>query len=203
MRPGRALRGIRAAVFAAVCVLLAAVGHVHAGEPAPLSLALPALLVLAAASWTAAGGRRGPVAVTAAAVGSQAALHLLFTLGAPGHSPAGHPTHAAHAHPAADHSPAAHDVAAGGSPWDLSLTMAAVHLLAAVASGWWLAQGERAVFRLLARTGARLTARPPVPAPPPALPGLRAPAASTAPSRTRLLLHSLISRGPPRAHAVA
>ncbi|NJQ04779.1 hypothetical protein [Streptomyces lonarensis] len=202
MRPGRALRGIRAAVFAAVCVLLAAVGHAHAGEPAPLSLALPALFVLAAVSWTAAGGRRGTVAVTAAAVGSQAALHLLFTLGAPGHSPAPHGEHAAHAHLAAGHSPAVHD-AAGGGPLGLSLAMAAVHLLAALVSGWWLAQGERAVFRLLARTGARLTVRRVVPAPPPALPGLRAPAAYAAPSRARLLLHSLISRGPPRGRAVA
>ncbi|MFX4292911.1 hypothetical protein [Streptomyces bohaiensis] len=200
MRPGRALRGIRAAVFAAVCVLLAAVGHAHAGEPAAPALALPALLVLAAVSWAAGGSRRGPIGVTAAAVGSQAALHLLFTLGAP-HQ--GTTAHAVHMHPGAEGSPAVHDAAAGG-PLGLSLTMAAAHLLAALVSGWWLAQGERAVFGLLARTGARLTVLRLVPPPPPALPGVRAAAPdSPAPSRSRLLLHSVISRGPPRARAAA
>ncbi|NJP65818.1 hypothetical protein [Streptomyces spiramenti] len=200
MRPGRALRGIRAATFAAVCVVLAGVGHAHGGAAVPLALVCAVLPALTVVAWALAGRRRGPWAVTCAAVATQAGLHLLFAVGAPGH---GSPVEAASHHGTAAHPPGAHDAAVGG-PLELSLTMVAAHLLAAVVSGWWLAQGERAVFGLVAHTGARLTVFCRPRAPLPVLPrplGSRTPIA-VRPRPTRLLLHSLISRGPPRARAV-
>ncbi|MEV6260119.1 hypothetical protein AB0M42_05055 [Streptomyces sp. NPDC051784] len=72
---------MRAATFAAVCVVLAATGHVlMSGVPVPGRTISVALLGTAAAAWVLAGRERGPAAVTTAAVGAQAALHTAFTL---------------------------------------------------------------------------------------------------------------------------
>ncbi|QER97092.1 hypothetical protein [Streptomyces venezuelae] len=80
MTPGRCSRGVRAAMFAAVCVLLAATGHVlMSGQdlPAPaLGLALAGTLVVA---WILAGRERGLGAVTAATVAVQSVLHTGFS----------------------------------------------------------------------------------------------------------------------------
>ncbi|MFI1946597.1 hypothetical protein ACH46F_22415 [Streptomyces virginiae] len=68
-------------MFAALCVLLAATGHLlMSGVPVPwwaLAVAFPGT---AATAWTLAGRERGLLAVTTAAVAVQAVLHTGFTL---------------------------------------------------------------------------------------------------------------------------
>ncbi|SEE06639.1 hypothetical protein [Streptomyces sp. TLI_105] len=80
MTPGRWSRGVRAALFAAVCVLLASTGHVlMSGQdlPAPaLGLAFVGTLAVA---WVLAGRERGLSAVTTAAVVVQGLLHAVFS----------------------------------------------------------------------------------------------------------------------------
>ncbi|WP_424214079.1 hypothetical protein ACN20G_19510 [Streptomyces sp. BI20] len=76
------MRLTRAAMFAAVCVTLAAVGHVHmSGADVPPGTLLASFAVIATAAWHAAGRRRGPVGITAALLAGQGLLHLLFTTG--------------------------------------------------------------------------------------------------------------------------
>ncbi|WP_432036445.1 hypothetical protein [Streptomyces cucumeris] len=123
MEAGRGLRALRATVFAAVCVLLAALGHaVMSGTGVPWWAVTAAVLVTGGAAWAVAGRERGPLLVTAATVGAQSVLHLGFAFaqkvtvgaaGAPGAVGAvagsgpvhhtGHLAHAsAHAHAAVD-----------------------------------------------------------------------------------------------------
>ncbi|WP_327382039.1 MULTISPECIES: hypothetical protein [unclassified Streptomyces] len=81
MNPVRCLRALRAAMFAALCVLLAATGHLlMSGAAVPwwaLSVAFPGT---AATAWALAGRERGLLAVTTAAVAVQAVLHTGFSL---------------------------------------------------------------------------------------------------------------------------
>ncbi|MFD6967686.1 hypothetical protein [Streptomyces sp. NPDC059979] len=68
-------------MFAALCVLLAATGHVlMSGTAVPWWAAIAALAGTAAAAWSLAGRERGLLAVTAAAVTVQAVLHAGFSL---------------------------------------------------------------------------------------------------------------------------
>ncbi|MFF4646170.1 hypothetical protein [Streptomyces sp. NPDC001389] len=81
MTPGPCLRAVRAAMFAAVCVLLAAVGHVLvSGMAVPWWAMSAASAGTAAAAWCLAGRERGPLTVTAATVTVQAVLHSGFSL---------------------------------------------------------------------------------------------------------------------------
>ncbi|MFJ7157007.1 hypothetical protein ACIQUQ_18915 [Streptomyces sp. NPDC101118] len=81
MTPGRCSRAVRAAMFAAVCVLLASVGHVTmSGLPVPGWAMAAAFACAAAAAWALAGRERGLLAVTAATVAVQTALHAVFSL---------------------------------------------------------------------------------------------------------------------------
>ncbi len=82
MDAGHVLRGLRAAVFAVVCVLLAALGHAVMSDAAvPGWMLLAAGLATAAGAWCLAGRERGPVVVGLLTVGTQAALHSAFSLG--------------------------------------------------------------------------------------------------------------------------
>jgi hypothetical protein len=158
-------------MFAAVCVLLAATGHVlMSGRdlPAP-ALALAGAGTFAAA-WALAGRERGLLGVTAATVAVQSVLHEVFSwaqqheamppsqpatdpMATPhtgtgtGHMAAGHMgmSHEAMGHPLPPPEAAAHDMTTMSS----SLGMLSAHLLAALLSGLWMAHGERAVFRLV------------------------------------------------------
>ncbi|MFJ6574336.1 hypothetical protein ACIQMY_00060 [Streptomyces sp. NPDC091368] len=80
MTPGRCSRAVRAAMFAAVCVLLAALGHIlmsgHAVPNRTLGAGLAGTLAVA---WALGGRERGLLAVTSAAVAVQSALHLAFS----------------------------------------------------------------------------------------------------------------------------
>ncbi|MFD9907597.1 hypothetical protein [Streptomyces sp. NPDC059063] len=81
MTGGRSCRAVRAAVFAAACVLLAATGHaLMSASPLPW-WALPAAGgVTFAGAWFLAGRERGVLVVTSASVVAQAALHAWFSL---------------------------------------------------------------------------------------------------------------------------
>ncbi|ANB04439.1 hypothetical protein SAM40697_0477 [Streptomyces ambofaciens] len=80
MTAGWCSRTTRAAVFAAVCVLLATLGHVlMSGTSVPWWALAPATVVTAGAAWCLAGRERGLVLVPSVAVVAQTALHAWFS----------------------------------------------------------------------------------------------------------------------------
>ncbi|MEU7245753.1 hypothetical protein ACI2L4_23660 [Streptomyces sparsogenes] len=80
-------RALRAAVFAAVCVLLAGLGHALMSRAAvPWWVSAAAVPVTGAPDRCLAGRERGTLTVIAATVAAQTALHVAFTL-AQGPSP--------------------------------------------------------------------------------------------------------------------
>lgn len=73
-------RVTRAAMFAALCVLFAAVGHVlMSGTDVPGPALAAAFAGTAVFAWLLAARERGPVLVTGATVGAQAILHGVFS----------------------------------------------------------------------------------------------------------------------------
>ncbi|MFE5773244.1 hypothetical protein ACFQ7O_33375 [Streptomyces sp. NPDC056485] len=126
------LRATRAAMFAAVCTALGAVGHSYmSGTDIPLIGLLGAFGVTAGLAWPAAGRRRGPVGISAALLAVQGVLHLLFSGSQAGH--AGHTGHrAATAAPVPEPMPAHHHMAGtnGMDGMDAMAGMADAHGLA-------------------------------------------------------------------------
>ncbi len=109
-----------------------------------------------------------------------------------------------HAGHGGGHGGGGHDMAAmtGTASWG----MLAAHVAAALLCGLWLAHGERALFRILRAATDRvlipfaLLLAMPAPAwEPPRTPSLDQP---VRPTRLRLLVHTLITRGPPVGAAV-
>ncbi|MFF4907283.1 hypothetical protein ACFY2T_20690 [Streptomyces sp. NPDC001260] len=223
MTAGWCARTSRAAVFAAVCVLLAALAHeLMSGGRVPGWALAAGAAATGAAGWCLAGRERGPALIVPVVVGAQAVLHSAFS-----YARSATPDSGGHAndsmtavHMSGGNSTASMgamdlsgqgsmggmhmDHAAGGSP---SLGMLAAHLLAALLCGLWLAHGERAAFRVLRAVGARLAAPLRLPlAPPPIphhpLPRFGRPRSDRAP-RLLLLVHAITSRGPPVGTAVA
>ncbi|WP_449066173.1 MFS transporter, partial [Planomonospora algeriensis] len=132
------LRLIRAAVFSAVCVTLAALGHVAAGGSGPEAWTLAAgASAVACLSVSLAGRERSAGTVTAVLTGAQLGLHELFALdgGPAAASLAGH----------------LHDRGLGEG-----LGMLLAHLTATLITGWWLARGETALWALLRAAAHRL-----------------------------------------------
>ncbi|WP_405982463.1 hypothetical protein [Streptomyces sp. NBC_00158] len=81
MTPGHCFRAGRAAMFAAVCVLLASVGHVlMSGMAVPWWAMSAAFAGTAATAWCLAGRERGLLTVIAATVAVQGVLHSGFSL---------------------------------------------------------------------------------------------------------------------------
>ncbi|RLL67623.1 hypothetical protein [Streptomyces sp. Z26] len=79
MTPGWCSRAARAAVFAAVCVLLAALGHVMmSGTAVPWRTLGAAALATGAVSWGLAARERGPLLVVSVSVVVQGLLHSSF-----------------------------------------------------------------------------------------------------------------------------
>ncbi|MEU3608096.1 hypothetical protein AB0E83_22015 [Streptomyces sp. NPDC035033] len=209
--PRSPLRALRAALFAVVCVVLAAVGHssMSAHSLDPLTL-LVALAATAGVAWCAAGRRRGPVACAGGTLAAQGVLHLAFSLtGA--HAPAApvHASHTAHtAHGGAvTHAPA--DAAPDGLAALLTPVadggpgMLAVHLLAALVCGVWLARGEAAFFALAEAALTPLRHLLAVPLGPAAVPAdprrpVRRPRRNARRPHVVVLAHVLSRRGPPR-----
>ncbi|GAA3938740.1 hypothetical protein GCM10023085_20200 [Actinomadura viridis] len=174
------LRLVRATVFAAVCVLLTSAGHLLAsgGPVAPWTAAFGFAGVLGAA-LALAGHERSLATILGGLLLGQFALHSLFAAGHGGHHGA---------------LPAAEDDGGG------SLGMTAAHLLAALASAWWLRRGERQAWRL-ARQAARVLALPFLLVT--VTPGAPARSAAVPPCPPRVrpavavLRHVLVLRGPP------
>ncbi|MER7406873.1 hypothetical protein ABT373_31480 [Streptomyces sp. NPDC000070] len=211
--------------FAAVCVVLAALGHVMmSGDHVPPRTLLAGWALTGVAGWCLAGRERGLGLVAAVAVAVQTALHSAFSLAPP--APADGASGGAHSlrmdsmgmdsmgmraggigsmghhmgpteSMSMSMSVSEHLGHAGHTPGgDSSLGMLAAHLLAALLCGLWLGHGERAVFRLLRAVGGRLAAPPPPPV------RVRRWSSDRAP-RLLLLVHAITSRGPPvRAAAV-
>ncbi|MFI5792351.1 hypothetical protein [Streptomyces sp. NPDC051677] len=82
MSAGWGARTIRAAVFAAVCVLLAALGHVlMSGSTVPWWTVAAGFVATSGVGWCLAGRERGLPLVVAAVVVTQGALHSAFSWG--------------------------------------------------------------------------------------------------------------------------
>ncbi|MEU0358458.1 hypothetical protein [Streptomyces cyaneofuscatus] len=150
MGAGTALRLVRTALFAVVCVAVSGLGHaLMSGGPLPLPPLLAVLVPVAAAGWLLARRRRNaPVTVSAHVLG-QLGLHAYFTAYATGgaHHAHGAMPHATHAGPAGDVSHRMELLAA----FDASVFttgMAASHAVAGLICGWWLWRGEVALARL-------------------------------------------------------
>ncbi|WP_399880849.1 hypothetical protein ACGH7X_01830 [Streptomyces sp. BBFR51] len=231
MTAGWCFRTTRAAVFAAVCVLLATLGHVlMSGTPVAWWALVAAVAVTGGAAWCLAGRERGLLLVSGAMVAAQAALHQWFSYAQELSTPSASATpsmpamvmgdtaamaHTGHAMPAMDPASAMDSVSAMGSPsggghtgGGMSSTgMLAAHLLAALLCGLWLAYGERAAFRVLRAVAGRLAAPLrlilTLPAPPdrPRVVARRGRAARR-PSRP-FLVYAITYRGPPAETAVA
>ncbi|GGX29886.1 hypothetical protein GCM10010383_70600 [Streptomyces lomondensis] len=206
-------------MFAAVCVVLAALGHVMmSGDHVPPSTLVAGWAVTGVAGWCLAGRERGLRLVVAVAVAVQTALHSAFSLApqAPDAGAAGD-AHSLSAH-SMDMGSMGHGMGSmdsmsqhmghmGHAPGgDSSLGMLAAHLLAALLCGLWLGHGERAAFRLLRAVGGWLAAPLrlliALPAPPPPPVRVRRPSSDRAP-RLLLLVHAITSRGPPAGAAAA
>lgn len=81
MTAGWCSRAVRAAVFAASCVLLAALGHVMmSGTPVPWWTLGAGAVGVGGTAWLLAGRERGLALVVSVAVAAQAALHSGFSL---------------------------------------------------------------------------------------------------------------------------
>ncbi|MGW1216757.1 hypothetical protein ACWD5F_44695 [Streptomyces sp. NPDC002499] len=218
MRPGWCSRAIRAAVFAAVCVVLAALGHVMmSGAYVPAWALAAGLAVTGVAGWCLAGRERGLPLIVTVVVAAQTALHSAFSLA---QSAAGEPAattmdmgsmdsmdmgHLGTSHLDPAHMDAMHmgEASAGGMS---SAGMLVAHLLAALLCGLWLAHGERAAFRILRAVAGRLAAplrlllALPAPTDRPRI-RVRRFRSDRAP-RLLLLVHAITSRGPPARTAV-
>ncbi|MFG2797879.1 hypothetical protein [Streptomyces pseudovenezuelae] len=219
-------RVLRAGVFAAVCVVLAALGHtLMSGTSVPWWALVASAAGTGTAGWLLASRERGGMVIVTVVTASQAVLHETFSLaqslapptvsghGAGGHAPGSMDMSGMHMG-AMDMGSMAHGVAGvqhahsmadmGGTA---SYGMFAAHLLAAVLCGLWLAHGERAFFRVLWAAATRLVAPLRMllagPAPlPRRLAGRRRATDVQIPARL-LLRCSLTSRAPPPGAAVA
>ncbi|MFF7730068.1 hypothetical protein [Streptomyces sp. NPDC008001] len=185
-QPEQGPRALRAAVFAAVCVLLAALGHaVMSGTTVPWWAVAVALCGTGSAAWFLAGRERGPLLITLATVGAQTGLHFFFglaqdvvvntaraaRLGLDPGSPVPKDYHGAMSStdlPSMDPSSmdvSSMDMSSMGGMAGHSMSMHAghgalgmwsAHVLVAVVCGVWLAGGEQAAFRLARTVGSRL-----------------------------------------------
>ncbi|MFD8216530.1 hypothetical protein ACFV2U_22955 [Streptomyces sp. NPDC059697] len=188
MTAGWCSRTVRAAVFAVVCVLLAALGHVMmSGGTVPWWALGASGAVTGGAGWCLAGRERGQPLIVSAVVAAQAVLHSVFSLaqssgslgvwGAAASVFTGHDMNSMPTGPMSMSSMPPNSVPLDSTRMDAmdmgamdhlghaadgtssSLGMLAAHLLAALLCGLWLAHGERAVFRVL-RALAGLLAAP-------------------------------------------
>ncbi|NJP99701.1 hypothetical protein [Streptomyces zingiberis] len=197
-------RALRAALFAAVSVVLAATGHaMTSGHDIPLPALLAAFGATGAAAWLGGAEARGPLPIAGALLAGQAVLHWFFSgAGGAGHGATGT---AGAGHLAGAAGGPMPDGAAG--PATASLAMLAAHAVAALCCACWLWRGEAAFFRLLRCVAAlaltpllrALAARSGPPSVPAAVrPPLPAPAADVPPPGPPPS-YVLSRRGPPPA----
>ncbi|WP_329299745.1 hypothetical protein OG410_15865 [Streptomyces sp. NBC_00659] len=135
MNASPAVRSLRAAVFAVLCVLLAAGGHALAtGQAPPLWAEGAGLLAVFATGCVLGGRERSLSGIGGAMLVAQAGLHLGFEAARPRMAMNMHGIHMAH--------PAAHA---------LTPHATAAHVAAALLATWWLRRGEAALWSLLRR----------------------------------------------------
>ncbi len=192
-----ALRSLRAAVFAAMCVTLAAAGHSLAGHPTPALWADGVGFAVVFALGCLLGGRERSLVGIGSAMGVvQVGLHLLFDA-APmqaGTAMAGMP---AMGMPGVDH--AVMSMAAHGEGG----RAIAAHAAAALVASWWLRRGEAAVWSLLRQVAALVPGlvawwcAAGVPWEHPSDAPVRQRGAQERWARQLLLRHAVIRRGPP------
>lgn len=204
MDPRSVAPNARAAVFAAVCTLLAVAAHrLMSAASIPLAAQVfGAVAVFCFARIAAALGERGLLAIGLLVGGSQIGLHLLF--------------HAVQS--SAVPVPASMRgmdgmsgmLVSSSSPLGVTSGMTIAHVLAAATAAWWLRRGEAAVFAAVERARGVLGASWrmlawwlagiwQVPAAPPAMSatGTDVRQATVA----RVLSFTVIRRGPPPAPA--
>ncbi|MER6920397.1 hypothetical protein ABT314_15520, partial [Streptomyces spiralis] len=172
MSASPAVRSVRALVFAAVCVLLAAAGHGLAmGDMPSLWADGAGFLGVFAAGWLLGGRERSLPGIGATMLATQACLHVAFDAARPrtaytggrggsfpampsmasmpvsAHGPdsaAANGMHTVFAH--------AHALPLPAMPThELSRHAVAAHVLAALVASWWLRRGEAALWSVLRR----------------------------------------------------
>ncbi|MFF8806947.1 hypothetical protein [Streptomyces omiyaensis] len=217
---GTRLRALRAAVFTALVVALSVASHVLlSGVPLPLGTVVPVAAGVFAVAYALAGRERGFGPIAGLLVPLELAADTLFTSGqAVCYGPAGGPVAGALRSfgvevlcggavgtplpgVAAPESGAAAVLASPDPalPW----LLLGAHVLVGLTAAAWLRGGERALVRLLGAVAACAfrplellvalagTVRPRTAGP-------ARPEPRPRPSRTRLLVHSVGRRGPPR-----
>ncbi|MGW1809642.1 hypothetical protein [Streptomyces sp. NPDC002078] len=217
MTAGWCARAIRAAVFAAMCVLLAALGHVlMSGSDVPAWALAAGGAVTGAVGWCLTGRERGLPLIVTVVVAAQTVLHEAFSCAQSASGSSGGSASMGMSGMGSMDMGAMHMDHRGMSPmghighsmdggWS-SFGMLAAHLLAAVLCGLWLAYGEKATFRILRATAGWLAAPLRLLL---ALPGtpdrprvhMRRRRTDRTP-RLLLLVHAITSRGPPVGTAV-
>jgi len=225
MTAGWCSRTLRAALFAAVCVLLAALGHVMmSGSDVPAWVLAAGAVVAGGVGWGLAGRERGLSLVVAVVVAAQTGLHSAFSFAQSATGGAGSMTHAMGSmdmgagHMGSMHMGSMHidsvdsmdmghmDHVGHSMTGSSSFGMLAAHLLAALLCGLWLAYGERAAFRILRAVAGwlaaplRLLLAQPVT---PERPRVRARRHGSDRAPRLLLVHAITSRGPPVGASVA
>ncbi|NNN31495.1 hypothetical protein HLK59_14195 [Streptomyces sp. S3(2020)] len=216
MTAGWCSRTVRAAVFAAVCVLLAALGHVlMSGSDVPVWTLAAGAVATGGVGWGLAGRERGLPLIVAVVVVAQTGLHSAFSLaqsaaadtGATAHDMGAMHMGSMHMHSMDSMDMGHADHVSHSMTGSSSLGMFAAHLLAAALCGLWLAHGERAAFRILRAVAGWLAAplRLLLAALPvtPERPRVRAHRPSSDRVPRLLLVHAITSRGPPVGTAVA
>ncbi|WP_369259436.1 hypothetical protein [Streptomyces sp. R35] len=133
MSASLAVRSLRAAVFAVLCVLLAAGGHgLATGEAPPFWADGAGFLAVFAAGCLLGGRERSLLGIGGGMLAAQAGLHLGFEAARPRMAMDMHGAHMTHAHVHA-----------------LTPHATAAHVAAALLATWWLRCGEAALWSLL------------------------------------------------------
>ncbi|WP_406441839.1 hypothetical protein OHB14_22625 [Streptomyces sp. NBC_01613] len=139
MKASPSVRGLRAAVFAALCVLLAAGGHALAtGTAPPVGVQAVGFVPLFGAGYLLGGRERSLFAIGAGTLTAQGGLHLAFDAVRP------HAMTLMRGMQGMDGMRMAHTHA-------LTPHATAAHVGAAVVLTWWLRRGEAALWSLLRR----------------------------------------------------
>jgi hypothetical protein len=200
MSASPAVRSLRAAVFAVVCVLLAATGHALAmGEMPPLWADAAGFAAVFGLGRALAGRERGLPEIGAGMLLTQAGLHFGFdaaraATSAPTPTMAmGHMSHMSHIPMAG----------MARHPHAMTEHATLAHVVAALVASWWLRCGEAALWSLLRRTAALVPGLAAwwrdAPLPARDADPLRAPADPVRPRRLLALRHAVSRRGPPAA----
>lgn len=135
----------RTAALAAVCALLAAVGHVVASQSVlPQSTVLQAGIAVFCAGWGFARRERALSSIAAFVLGTQAALYLWFQA-AEVHHPVARCAAVTNLPPGLT-VPGMCGTAVPG--WAQTALLIGSHVLAALICAWWLRRGEAALFML-------------------------------------------------------